>query len=320
MDKDEPAKLPTDLAFTRKGGADGTVIEPTFSGAMSFMRRRYTKDLAGADVAVVGIPFDLATTGRPGSRYGPRGVRQGSAMIAWDTVWGWDFDPFERLAVVDFGDIAIPYGTPMQVAEDIEREFAAIHAQGVKTLMLGGDHYCTWPVLRALAAQLGEPLSLIHFDSHTDTWPGKDGEVDHGTMFWHAVKQGIVDPAKSIQLGIRTNNKDTLGFNILTAEDVEQMSSDEIAARVKEVVGNRPAYLTFDIDFIDPAFAPGTGTPVAGGPSTATTFSILRRLGGIDLRGADVVEVAPAYDSADITALAAATVGLHCLALMATSL
>ncbi|WP_369026736.1 agmatinase [Qipengyuania sp. RANM35] len=314
---DEHSKLPTDLAFTRRGGADGTVIEPTFSGAMSFMRRRYSKDLAGADVAVVGIPFDLATTGRPGSRYGPRSVRQGSAMIAWDAVWGWDFDPFERLAVVDYGDLSVPYGTPMQVADDLEREFAAIHAQDVRTLMLGGDHFCTWPVIRSLAAQVGEPLSLIHFDSHTDTWPAKDGEVDHGTMFYHAVKQDIVDPARSVQIGIRTNNRDTLGFNVLTAEDVESMSADEIAAHVKATVGDRPAYLTFDIDFIDPAFAPGTGTPVAGGPSTAKTFSILRRLGGLDIRGADVVEVAPAYDSGDITALAAATVALHCVALMA---
>ena len=126
-------------------------------------------------------------------------------MIAWDAVWGWDFDPFDRLDVVDFGDIAIPYGSPMQVVEDIAAQFAAIHAQGVRTLMLGGDHFCTWPVLRSVAAQVGEPISLIHFDSHTDTWRPHDGEVDHGTMFYHAAKDGIVDPARSIQLGIRTN-------------------------------------------------------------------------------------------------------------------
>lgn len=308
---------PVDLALTREGRADGTIGEPTFSGVLSFMRRRYAKDVAGADVAVVGIPFDLATTGRPGSRYGPRAVRQGSAMIAWDAVWGWDFDPFDRLDVVDFGDIAVPYGSPTQVIGSIEEQFAGIHKAGACTLMLGGDHFCTYPVLRSLAQQVGQPLSLIHFDSHSDTWPAKDGEIDHGTMFWHAAKQGVVDPASSIQIGIRTNNKDTLGFNILTAEDVERMSGEEIARHVKEVVGNRPAYLTFDIDFIDPAFAPGTGTPVAGGPSTAKTFSILRAMAGLDIRSADVVEVAPAYDSSDITALAAATVGLHCIALIA---
>lgn len=308
---------PVDLAFTRPGGADGTIAEPTFSGALSFMRRRYSKEVAKADVAVVGIPFDLATTGRPGARYGPRGVRHGSAMIAWDAVWGWDFDPFTRLDVVDFGDIAVEYGAPIAVVEDIQAQFAAIHRHGTATLMLGGDHFCTYPVLRSLAAELGEPLSLIHFDAHSDTWPAKEGQVDHGTMFWRAAQEGLVDPARSIQLGIRTNNRDMLGFTVLTAEQVEETGAEDIAARVKEIVGERPAYLTFDIDFLDPAYAPGTGTPVAGGISTAKAFAILRRLAGIDLRGADVVEVAPAYDAGDITALAGATVALHCLALMA---
>ena len=314
---DETPGQPIDLALTREGGRDGTVAEPTFSGVMSFMRRRYAKDVVGADVAVVGVPFDIATTGRPGSRYGPRAVRQGSAMIAWDAVWGWDFDPFERLDVVDYGDLAIDYGSPMDIVGCIERQFAAIHTQGAATLMLGGDHFCTYPVIRSLAGQLGRPLSLIHFDAHSDTWPAKEGQVDHGTMFWRAAQEGVIDPARSIQLGIRTNNKDTLGFTVLGADAVDSMSAAEIGARVAEVVGDSPAYLTFDIDFLDPAFAPGTGTPVAGGISTIKAFSVLRALAGLDIRSADVVEVAPAYDSSDVTALAAATVGLHCLALMA---
>lgn len=314
---DEKTGQPIDLAFTRPGGRDGTIAEPTFSGAMSFMRRRYSKEVSGADVAVVGVPFDIATTGRPGSRYGPRAVRQGSAMIAWDAVWGWDFDPFERLDVIDYGDLAIDYGSPVEVVGCIERQFAAIHTQGAATLMLGGDHFCTYPVIRSLAGQLGRPLSLIHFDAHSDTWPAKEGQVDHGTMFWRAAQEGVIDPARSIQLGIRTNNKDTLGFTVLGADAVDSMSAAEIGARVAEVVGDSPAYLTFDIDFLDPAFAPGTGTPVAGGISTIKAFSVLRALAGLDIRSADVVEVAPAYDSSDVTALAAATVGLHCLALMA---
>ncbi|KUO55926.1 MAG: agmatinase [Sphingomonadales bacterium BRH_c42] len=314
---DEKPGQPIDLAFTRPGGRDGTIAEPTFSGAMSFMRRRYSKEVSGADVAVVGVPFDIATTGRPGSRYGPRAVRQGSAMIAWDAVWGWDFDPFERLDVIDYGDLAIDYGSPVEVVGCIERQFAAIHTQGAATLMLGGDHFCTYPVIRSLAGQLGRPLSLIHFDAHSDTWPAKEGQVDHGTMFWRAAQEGVIDPARSIQLGIRTNNKDTLGFTVLGADAVDSMSAAEIGARVAEVVGDSPAYLTFDIDFLDPAFAPGTGTPVAGGISTIKAFSVLRALAGLDIRSADVVEVAPAYDSSDVTALAAATVGLHCLALMA---
>lgn len=317
MSDKSPPNQPIDLAFTRPGGADGTIAEPTFSGALSFMRRRYSKDVAGADVAVVGIPFDLATTGRPGSRYGPRAVRLGSAMIAWDAVWGWDFDPFDRLDVIDHGDLAIDYGSPIEVVDKIERQFAAIHRQGVATLMLGGDHFCTYPVLRSLAKELGKPLSLIHFDAHSDTWPAKEGQVDHGTMFWRAAKDGLVDPARSIQLGIRTNNKDTLGFTVLSAEDIDRLSAEEIATCVASVVGDNPAYLTFDVDFLDPAFAPGTGTPVAGGIGTIKAFGILRRLAGLDIRSADVVEVAPAYDAGDVTALSAATVGLHCLALMA---
>ena len=311
--------IPVDLAFTRSGGRDRTIAEPTFSGAMSFMRRRYSKDVTGADVAVVGIPFDLATTGRPGSRYGPRAMREGSAMIAWDSVWGWDFDPFDRLNVVDFGDIAVEYGSPFEIVKMVEEQFRAIHDQDVATLMMGGDHFCSYPVIRSLAAKLGHPLSLVHFDAHTDTWPAKEGQVDHGTMFWRAVQEGIVDPATSIQLGIRTNNTDTLGFRILTAGDVDRLSATEIATQIRERVGSNPVYLTFDIDFLDPAFAPGTGTPVAGGASTIKAIEILRQLGGLNLKSADVVELAPAYDSANISALAAATIGLHCIAIMASN-
>ena len=309
---------PVDLAFTREGGRDGTIAEPTFSGAMSFMRRRYTKSLDGVDVAVVGIPFDLATTGRPGARYGPRGVRTGSAMIAWDAVWGWPFDPFERLSVVDYGDIAVPYGTPRDVVSAIEAAFAPIHQAGVASLMLGGDHFCTYPVMRSLHASVGEPLALIHFDAHSDTWPGREHEIDHGTMFWHAVREGIVDPAHSIQMGIRTNNADTLGFTVLTGDDVDVMPAEIIADAVRKVVGDRPAYLTFDIDCLDPAYAPGTGTPVPGGLTTGKALRILRNLAGLDIRSADVVELAPAYDHSDVTALAAATIALNCVAMMAS--
>ena len=313
------APQPIDLAFTREGGRDGTIAEPTFSGAMSFMRRRYTKSLEGADVAVVGIPFDLATTGRPGARYGPRAVRTGSAMIAWDAVWGWPFDPFQRLTVVDHGDIVVPYGAPRDVVGAVEQAFRPIHQAGVASLMLGGDHFCTYPVLRSLHATLGEPLSLIHFDAHSDTWPGREHEVDHGTMFWHAVHEGIIDPARSIQLGNRTNTADTHGLTVLTGDDVDVMPAEIIAEAVRKVVGERPCYLTFDIDCLDPAFAPGTGTPVPGGLSTGKALRILRNLAGLDIRSADVVEVAPAYDHGDVTALAAATIALNCVALMAAS-
>ncbi len=306
-----------DLAFTRKPGT-GIRAEPTFSGALSFARRRYSKDLEGCDLAIIGIPFDLATTARPGARYGPRAVREASAMIAWDRVHGWESDPFEALSVIDFGDVIFDAGQPALVPNEIEAQFKTIHATGVKTLMLGGDHFSTYPVLRSLSAQLGEPLSLIHFDAHSDTWE-EDGErIDHGTMFYHAAKQGFVDPAKSVQIGIRTFNEKTHGFNILSAEDVRRLGVSAVIDKILNIVTDRPTYITFDIDCLDPSMAPGTGTPVIGGLTTMEAQQILRGLKSIDLRGADVVEVAPAYDHAQITALAAATMAMNLVALFAS--
>ena len=308
-----------DLAFTRKTGKTGIQTEPTYSGALSFARRRYSKDLAGADVAVVGLPFDLATTSRPGSRYGPRGVRQASSMIAWDRIHGWDFDPFEKLSVIDYGDVLFDHGSPEAITATIENTFSHIHKTGVKTLMLGGDHFSTYPVLKSIAAQIGKPLSLIHFDAHSDTWSEDMKRVDHGTMFYHAAKEGLVDPAHSVQIGIRTYNPEDHGFNILSAEDVAEQGVAATVKQIRGIVGDNPAYLTFDIDCLDPSFAPGTGTPVIGGLTSMEAQQILRGLAGIDLVSADVVEVAPAYDTAEITSLAAATLAMNCLALFAAS-
>ncbi len=306
-----------DLAFTRKPGS-GIREEPTYSGALSFARRRYTKNLEGCDIAVVGIPFDLATTSRPGARLGPRAIRTASSMIAWDRVHGWEFDPFENQSVVDFGDVLFDPGAPAGVPDEIKAQFEDIHRQGVKTLMLGGDHFTTYPVLQSLAQFHDEPISLIHFDAHSDTWE-EDGEsINHGTMFYHAAKQGLVDPTHSVQIGIRTYNEDTHGFNIYSAEDVQAMGVEAVVKKVKNIVGNRPVYLTFDVDCLDPSMAPGTGTPVIGGMTTMTAQQILRSLRGINLQGADVVEVAPAYDVSEITALAAATIAMNMVALFAS--
>ncbi len=305
-----------DLAFTRKPGS-GTRVEPTFSGALSFARRRYSKDLKGADLAVIGVPFDLATTARPGARFGPRAVREASAMIAWDRVHGWEFDPFEALSVIDYGDVLFDPGAPNSVPEEIERQFKTVHSAGVKTLMLGGDHFSSYPVLKSLAASEKQPISLIHFDAHSDTWEDEDGRIDHGTMFYHAAKQGIVDPKHSVQIGIRTFNEKTHGFNILSAEDVRRRGVETVVKFIRDFVGDRPAYITFDIDCLDPSMAPGTGTPVIGGLNTMEAQMILRGLSGINLRSADVVEVAPAYDHAQITALAAATIAMNLVALFA---
>lgn len=306
-----------DLAFTRKPGS-GTRVEPTYSGALSFARRRYTKDLDGCDLAVVGVPYDLATTGRPGARFGPRAVREASAMIAWDRVHGWEFDPFEALSVIDYGDVIFDPGAPASIPEAIESQFKTIHATGVKTLMLGGDHFSSYPVLKSLAAREKQPISLIHFDAHSDTWEDDDGRIDHGTMFYHAAKQGLVDPKHSVQIGIRTFNEKTHGFNILSAEDVRREGTDFVIKFIRDIVGERPAYITFDVDCLDPSMAPGTGTPVIGGLTTMEAQLILRGLRGVNLRSADVVEVAPSYDHANITALAAATIAMNLVALFSS--
>lgn len=305
-----------DLAFTRKPGS-GTRVEPTYSGALSFARRRYTKSLADCELAVVGVPLDLATTARPGARFGPRAIREASSMIVWDRVHGWEFDPFESLAVIDYGDVLFDPGEPSSVTQKIIEQFSAIHTEGVKTLMLGGDHFSTFPVLQSLFATCKTPISLIHFDAHSDTWQEEDERLDHGTMFYHAAKLGLVDPTTSVQIGIRTYNADSHGFNIFTAEEVNEIGLEKLVSSVHDIVGTNPAYITFDIDCLDPSMAPGTGTPVIGGLSSMQAQQILRGLRGVNLVGGDVVEVAPAYDSSQITALAAATVAMNLVGLFA---
>ncbi|MFK8053934.1 MAG: agmatinase [Woeseiaceae bacterium] len=307
---------PIDLAFTRSKGL-GTMAEPSFSGALSFARRRYTKDLTDVDVAVVGLPFDLATTSRPGARLGPRAIREASAMVAWDRVHEWSYDPFERLSVIDYGDVFVDAGVPDALPDAIEAQFRPIHAAGVKTLMLGGDHFASYPVLRSLARHFDEALSLIHFDAHSDTWAEDQKTINHGTMFYHAAKEGLVDPAHSVQLGLRTFNDQDHGFNILSAERIREIGVAATIKRVRDIVGTRPVYVTFDIDCLDPSMAPGTGTPVVGGLTTMESQQLLRGLQGIQIAGADVVEVAPAYDVSQITALAAATMAMNLVGLFA---
>lgn len=256
-------------------------------------------------------------TARPGARFGPRGMRQASSMIAWDRVFGWDFDPFEVLSVIDYGDVVFDNGVPQKVPAEIEAQFREIHQKGVATLMLGGDHFSTYPVIKSLAQEFDEPLSLIHFDAHSDTWEDDDGRIDHGTMFYHAFKEGIINPATSVQIGIRTHNDETHGFTVVSAEEVRSCGANEVIETIRKVVGETPAYITFDIDCLDPCYAPGTGTPVVGGLTTMEAQQILRGLRGLKIKSADVVEVAPAYDISDITSLAAATIAMNCLALIA---
>ncbi len=306
-----------DAAF-RRSDLKGTTIEATYAGASSFMRRKYTRELEGVDIAVTGIPFDQSVTNRPGTRFGPEGVRRASRHNAWGPYWPWMFDPFDTLAVVDYGDCFFDWGRKEDVPSVIEDHIAEIVGQDVSTLVLGGDHFVTYPVLKAYAKKYG-PLSLIQFDAHRDVEPEDGGRIDHGTMFNIAIQEGIIDPARSIQVGIRTtyHGERTYGMKIVYADQVHEASAQDIANEIQDVVAGHKAYLTFDIDCLDPAYAPGTGTPVPGGLTTHQALSILHKLTDVDFAGMDVVEVSPPYDHAETTSLAAAAIALDYLCLRA---
>ena len=297
-----------DQAFRRESLL-GRNPEMTFGGALSFLRRNYTKDLTNVDIAVTGIPFDMATSNRPGTRFGPRAIRAGSVGLAELEAYPFGFDPFAYLRVADYGDCFIDYGYPQQAAEKIEQHAAEILATNTMMLSMGGDHFITYPLLKAHAKVHG-PLSLIHFDAHCDTWVDDGERMDHGSMFLRAIREEIIDPTTSIQIGIRTHNSETYGFTVLGAPWVHREGIGAVTDVIKEVVGDSPAYLTFDIDCLDPAFAPGTGTPVAGGLSSSQALEAIRSLGDFNIVGMDLVEIAPLYDVGEITAIAGATI-LH---------
>ena len=307
-----------DHAFTADS-LYGTVREHAYSGALSFMRRKYTRDLTGVDFAVTGVPYDLATSNRPGTRFGPGEVRAASAQMAYGSVWPWGFDPFERIAVVDYGDCDFDTALPHQIPDQIEAHAARIIEQGASLVTLGGDHFITLPLLRAHCKRYG-PLAIVHFDAHSDTWPDEPGRIDHGTMFYQAVREGIIDTERSVQIGIRTHNADPLGITWLDANWVHAHGVDAARREIKARVGDCKAYLTFDIDCLDPSAAPGTGTPVVGGLSTAQAGGIIRGLDGIDFVAMDMVEVAPMYDVGSITSLAAASLVLDYLCLRSADL
>ncbi len=290
--------------------------EMTYGGALSFLRRPYTRDLTKAKAAVCGVPYDGATSNRPGARLGPRAIRAASAELGSGDSFPYGGNPFEVLPTIDWGDLHIEPHLPHRVAHDIESGAREILSGGVKLLALGGDHFVSLPLLTAHAKQHG-PLALIQFDAHSDTWPDDGARHDHGTMFLRAAKAGIIDPVRSIHVGIRSHNSDAHGIEVLTAPAVHRMGIDATIAAIRARVGGSKAYLTFDIDVLDPAFAPGTGTPVAGGLASWQALEILRGLSGLDIIGADVVEVSPPYDHAEITALAAATVAHDILCLWA---
>ncbi|WPZ27889.1 agmatinase [Sulfitobacter sp. OXR-159] len=311
----EDAAKQMDMAFTRED-LKGPSYELTFGGATSFLRRKYTKDLTGVDIAVTGVPFDQAVTNRPGTRLGPRAIREASALQAPDAPYGWDFDVLSEFVIADYGDLAFDYGHVSQFPAALTAHIKTILDAGAASVVLGGDHYISFPILKAYAEKYG-PISLLQFDAHTDTWADDDMDrIDHGTMFYKAVKSGIVDPSTSVQVGIRTTNEDTMGVNIIDAREVHEKGPQATVAKIKEILGDRPCYLTFDIDALDPAFAPGTGTPVWGGLTSAQTSIMLRDLAGINIMGGDVVEVSPPFDTTGATAIAGAHVATEILSLL----
>jgi agmatinase len=303
-----------DSAFTRQGHR-GLAFENVFGGAPSFLRRSYTKNLTGVDLAITGAPFDQAVTNRSGARLGPRAVREASLLQPGDPPFGWGFDPLSDFAIVDYGDLAFDYAKVWEFPQRLQEHIAGILHAGAGSLMLGGDHFCTYPALKAHAETHG-PLALVQFDAHSDSWPDDDDErIDHGTFVYKAIKAGIVDPARSVQIGIRTTNPDPLGVQTITAAELHRHGPDWVADQVLTRVGDAPAYLTFDIDALDPAFAPGTGTPVWGGLASWQAAAILRAMAGIRLTGGDVVEVSPPFDTTGATAIAAAHVATEILCL-----
>jgi len=315
----EDAKTQVDQAFTRQD-LRGPSFENTFGGATSFLRRRYSKTLNGIDIAVTGVPFDQAVTNRPGTRLGPRAIREASALQSPDAPYGWGYDALSELAIVDYGDVAFDYADVPSFPDRLTDHIRTILASDTASVTLGGDHYISFPILKAYAEKYG-PMSLLHFDAHSDTWPDDDMErVDHGTMFYKAVKLGLIDPATSVQVGIRTTNEDTLGVNIIDAATVHEIGSVETARKIKEMLGARPTYLTFDIDCLDPAYAPGTGTPVWGGLTSAQAARILREIAGINIKGGDIVEVSPPFDTTGATAIAGAHVATEIICLLGWNL
>jgi agmatinase len=305
---------------------DAQVI-PRFAGIRTFMRAPHVTDLAGVDAAVYGIPFDTATSYRTGSRFGPEAIRSASALIRpFHPVHG--IDVVDALSIVDYGDLPVSPGDTERTYAQVEEGLAPLVAAGVFPLALGGDHSVTLAELRALARARG-PMALVQLDAHGDTWEAYFGQrYFHGTTFKRAAEEGLIEPAASVQAGMRgslysaadIDDARALGFTVIPSEELRALGPEAYAREVLARVGERPVFLSFDIDFLDPAFAPGTGTPEVAGFSTAEAVAFLRALRGIRLVGADVVEVAPQYDGpGQVTALAAANVGFELLALRAAS-
>ena len=297
---------------------------PRFSGVRTFMRLPNSRDLENSNAAIVGAPFDTATTFRVGARFGPEGIRSVSHLLRPYNP-SQDVSIFDHLSVIDYGDVSVVPGYIEESFRRIAEGLEPIHRAGVVPIVLGGDHSIALPELRAAAAVHG-PLALVQFDAHPDTWDAYFGQKHtHGTPFRRAVEEGLLRPENSIQVGMRGSLYDSgdwndareLGFELISTDEVREIGISETVVRIRERVGDAKAYVSFDVDFVDPAFAPGTGTPEIGGFTSREAQEFVRGLVGLDLAGCDVVEVYPAYDPAQITAFLAANVAYELLSLIA---
>jgi guanidinobutyrase len=296
---------------------------PRFGGPATMMRLPTQESAAGLDACFVGVPLDIGTSNRSGTRFGPRQIRAESALLRPYNM-ATRAAPFDSLRVADIGDVATnPYDLKKSV-ELIERAYDAILAKGCRPLTLGGDHTLTLPILRAMRKRHG-PVGLIHVDAHADINEAMFGEpIAHGTPFRRAVEEGLLDAARVVQIGLRGTGyaaddfdwARAQGFRVVQAEECWHRSLTPLMAEVREQLGGGPAYLSFDIDGLDPAYAPGTGTPEIGGLSTVQALEIIRGCAGIDLVGADLVEVSPPYDPSGNTALVAANLVFEMLCVL----
>ena len=303
---------------------DAQVI-PRFAGIRTFMRAPHVTDLRGVDVAVYGIPFDTATSYRTGARFGPESIRSASSLLR-PYHPAHDVNVVETLSIVDYGDLPVSPGDTKRTYRQVEEALAPVVDAGIFPAAMGGDHSVTLAELRAVAQKYG-PVALLQLDAHADTWEEYFGQrYFHGTTFKRAAEERVLEPAASVMAGMRGSiyaagdlqGARDLGFTVLTSDELRALSPQEYAELVREKVGDRPVFFSFDIDFLDPAFAPGTGTPEIAGFSTAEAVGYLRALRGINLVACDVVEVSPSYDGpGQPTALAAANVIFELLALRA---
>ena len=308
----EPVRGPMDASRT-----------PRFAGPPTFALLPRRDEVTRCDVAVVGVPFDSGTSYRPGARFGPAAVRQGSRLLRpWHP--GLGVGPLVAQQVADAGDIACNPFDINESVDQIQAGAAELLDQAGRLLAIGGDHTIAFPLLRVVRQRFG-PVALVHFDAHLDTWQTYFGApVTHGTPFRRAAEEGLFLDSHSMHIGIRgpvyaasdLEEDAELGFRTVTAMEIERIGVEGTLSRIRERVGDAPLYISIDIDVLDPAHAPGTGTPEAGGLTSRELLGILRGLAGAPLVGADVVEVSPAYDHAEITAVAAAHVSYELLALM----